>query len=137
MLEGLSHNLTLSVLSNPELGITGSKVVSCYASTTQTVWKVNWVPIIAGYATGLGVTLICLAVGGYALVVNGVAHDTSFSSVLRTTRNEELTRLTDTQVTGALPLAEHTKEQRLRFVTDSPVRHGEENAASRNGGFVL
>jgi hypothetical protein len=70
-------------------------------------------------------------------VVNGVAHDTSFSSVVRTTRNEELNRLVGSEDIGALPLSQRARKQRLRFLDSRPLDLGDGNTTRVRSGFVL
>jgi hypothetical protein len=137
LLQELSHNLTISLMSNPSLLVTSSTTVPCHRTVTETVWKVDWLPIVVAYSTGLGVALICLVLGAHALVVNGVAHDTSFSSVVRTTRNEELNRLVGSEDIGALPLSQRARKQRLRFLDSRPLDLGDGNTTRVRSGFVL
>ena len=139
LLEELSHNLTISLISDPDLLITTTALTTCERQHTQSVWKFNWRPLVAAYATGLGVTLICLVIGAYALSVNGVAHDTSFSSVVRTTRNGGLDVLcTGVNDSGALPLTERAKKVKLGFVNGDHLGEVSEDKGSRQRtGFMV
>ena len=137
LLEELSHNLTISLMSIPSLLVTSSTTVPCHKTATKTVWEVDWMPILVAYSTGLGAALLCLILGAHALAINGVTHDTSSSSVVRTTRNEDLDRLVGIEDIGALPLPQVLGKQRLRFVDVVPFELGDGENTRARSGFVL
>lgn len=137
LLEELSQNLTISLMSVSSLLVTTTKMVSCHKTTTETTWKVDWLPIIVAYSIGLGVALICLILGTYVLIISGVAHDTSFSSIVRTTRNRELDFMIDPADNGALPMSRQMEKQRLRFVDGRLGGLGNGSVVASRVGFVL
>ena len=89
------------------------------------------------YSIGLGVALICLILGTYVLIISGVAHDTSFSSIVRTTRNRELDFMIDPADNGALPMSRQMEKQRLRFVDGRLGGLGNGSVVASRVGFVL
>jgi hypothetical protein len=44
LLQGLSYNLTISLMSDPSLLVTTTTTVPCHRSLTETVWKVDGCP---------------------------------------------------------------------------------------------
>lgn len=97
----------------------------------------SWLPITAAYSTGLVVALACLVAGAYALVANGVAHNMSFSSIMRTTRNTELNELMPHDDISALPLHDRVKTQKLRFYDDNKSLAGDDSTMGVRHGFIL
>jgi hypothetical protein len=83
------------------------------------------------------VSIVCLSIGALALVANGVAHDTSFSSVIRTTRDEGLNRIVSPGDSGELPLVRAVGKQRLRFIDGMPSVQLDGISARMRSGFVL
>lgn len=71
--------------------------------------------LIIAYMTAIGVTVACVTVGFFALWRNGVSQNTSFSSVLMTTRNPELDRLAIGHCLGAEPLKKEIGKVRLQY----------------------
>ena len=137
LLEELSQNLTISLMSNSQLGVTSSAEVLCHRSVDQTVWKVSWLPVLVAYGTGLAAAIVCLLVGGFALAVNGMAHDGSFSSILRTTRSERLGHFVPSGDAGSLPLDKHIGRRRLRFVDNRLTGTVVQNDSRKEFGFTL
>lgn len=137
LLQELSYNLSISLMSYPELLVTSDTTVTCTKYQTETVWKFDRTPLVTAYSIGLFVTLVCLAVGGYSLVSNGVAHDYSFSSVVRTTRNPKLSRLVEAGDVGAVPLSEEVGKQRLKFLEEGDFDDRGGSSMESRDGFVL
>lgn len=67
------------------------------------------------YACAFGATWLALCAGGQALVSSEVSRDTSFSSIVRTTRSRDLDELSLTPEMAGLPLANELGGIRLRF----------------------
>ncbi|KAL4805375.1 hypothetical protein BDV18DRAFT_161031 [Aspergillus unguis] len=88
-IEDLSHNFTYSLLSLNAANMS----VPVFASEPQNFYTYDYRNLVAAYAAAVGVTVACVAVGFAALVKNGVAQNSAFSSVLMTTRNPELDSL--------------------------------------------
>ena len=130
-LEQLSHNMSLSLLANPQLAVTGNTTALCSTSRTNLVWKFNTVILIAVYLPAVVVVLIGLVLAGIAVVDNGIVRDKSFSTLgLLTTREPGLSQLVHGDKDGALPLSKHIGRTKLRF--------GEmDSTGTRRQGFVL
>jgi hypothetical protein len=135
LLEELSHNISISLLSEPRLQITGITTTTCTISRTLTVWKYKYMPLVVAYASAVGATMIALGVGGHALVSSGVARDKSFSSIVRTTRSRELDELSPGSELAGLPLVDEIGKMKLRFRELSPdvCKNPGDNVGSRLG----
>ncbi|KAK5291635.1 hypothetical protein LTR99_010762 [Exophiala xenobiotica] len=125
LIEELSHNISISLLSEPRLQVTNTSTTSCATSVTSTVWKYSALPLIAAYASAVGLTILCLVVGAHAMLSSGAVRDKAFSTVVRTTRTSELDVLGSSPDNGALPLAPGA--EKIRLVLSS----GEARAAFR------
>ncbi|CAI7641693.1 unnamed protein product [Penicillium glandicola] len=110
-IEDLSHNFTYSLLSlnaaNTSAPVTISSPRNFYTYDSRS--------LLAVYMAALGVTVVCVVVGFFALRENGVSHNTSFSSVLMTTRNPELDHLANGRCLGSYELEKEIGEVQLRF----------------------
>lgn len=115
LLEELSHNISVSLISEPSLQVVGATKTTCITSRTYTVWKYKPIPLAVAYACAVGATLLALYVGGEAMLFSGVSRDKSFSSIVRTTRMRDLDELSPTPETACLPLANELGRIRLRF----------------------
>ena len=130
-LEQLSHNMSLSLLANPQLAVTRNTTALCSTSRTNLVWKFNTVILTAAYLPAVAVVLAGLVLAGIAVVDNGIVRDKSFSTLgLLTTREPGLSQLVQGDEDGALPLSKHIGRTKLRF--------GEmDSTGTRRQGFVL
>jgi hypothetical protein len=121
-LEDLSRNFTYSLLS---LNAASTSVpVAVYSP--QNFYSYNRKNLFAAYMTALVVTIVCITIGLFALWDNGVPQNTSFSNVLRTTRNPDLDNLTTGYCLGSDELTEELSRVRLRFgeiETPQPFKH--------------
>jgi hypothetical protein len=63
----------------------------------------------------MALALICICIGLFATISNGVTHSESFSAMIATTRNTKLDRLVERSFFGALPLGQMARKQKLRF----------------------
>ena len=130
-LEQLSHNMSLSLLANPQLAVTRNTTASCSTSRTNLVWKFNTVILIAVYLSAVVVVLTGLVLAGIAVVDNGIVRDKSFSTLgLLTTREPGLSQLVRGDEDGALPLSKYIGRTKLRF-------GGMDSTGTRRQGFVL
>ncbi|KAJ5951220.1 uncharacterized protein N7479_009633 [Penicillium vulpinum] len=110
-IEDLSHNFTYSLLSlnaaNTSIPVTISSPQNFYTYDSRN--------LLAAYMSALGVTVVCVIVGFFALRENGVSQSTSFSSVLMTTRNPELDDLAKGHCLGSDQLSKEIGDVQLRF----------------------
>ena len=119
LLEKLSQNMSISLLSQPKLDTTTTKITTCTTYETLTVWKFKPAPLIVAYLCAVGVAMMSLVIGGLALVATGVARDRSFSSIVRSTRHHDLDVLcVDNDGNAALPSTPELRKRRFRFSSD-------------------
>ncbi|KAL2812286.1 hypothetical protein BJX63DRAFT_443512 [Aspergillus granulosus] len=118
-IEDLSHNFTYSLLS---LNAANTSV-PVSVSFPQNFYRYDWVNLAIAYAVAVGVTVGCILVGFVAMYRNGVAQNTSFSSVLLTTRNLELDQLAIGNCLANDSLEEEVGRVRLKF-GEVQVREG-------------
>jgi hypothetical protein len=123
-LEDLSRNFTynLNLLSLNA----ASTNVPVSVNSPQNFYSYNWKNLFAAYLTALVVTLVCITIGLFALWGNGVPQNTSFSNLLRTTRNPDLDKSTTGYCLGSDHLPDKLKKVRLRFgeiETLRPFKH--------------
>ena len=130
-LEQLSHNMSLSLLANPQLAVTRNTTALCSTSRTNLVWKFNRMILIAVYLPAVVVVLTGLVLAGIAVGDSGIVRDKSFSTLgLLTTREPGLSQLVQGDEDGALPLSKYIGRTKLRF--------GEmDSTGTHRQGFVL
>jgi hypothetical protein len=119
LLEKLSQNISISLLSQPKLDTTTTTLTTCTTHETLTVWKFKPVPLIAAYLCAVGAATMSLVIGGLALVATGVARDRSFSSIVRSTRHRDLDVLcVENDGNAVLPSTPELRKRRFRFSSD-------------------
>jgi hypothetical protein len=122
LLESLSHNLSISLLSYPNLDTTIQIETTCTTTTTLTVWKFHPPPLVTAYGCAVAAAGISLLLGAHAVMAAGMARDRSFSSIVRSTRHRDLDVLCNgDDESAALPLAAELRKQRFRFSTAGTV----------------
>lgn len=94
------------------------------------------------YGFALVFALLANALGAFAYVSNGVSYDSLFSTILRTTRNPDLTLLIGGSGAGALPLGRKMSDALLRlgiYRVHGPLNRAGSNqpASEWSEGFVL
>lgn len=115
-LEQMFQNMTLSLFSDstyltaksasPSIDVTIRSPQNRYVYTS---WQ-----LLASYLAGLGVSAVGLAIGTWALFVNGVGYSQSFSTVLRTTRHARLdVNLAVGDTSGVQPTPKYLKEAKI------------------------
>jgi hypothetical protein len=67
------------------------------------------------YSIAVAFSVVGVLLGLRAIWLNGVCHDTSFSSIVSTTRNTFLDELTLGNSLGAVPIPDAMKGVKLRF----------------------
>ncbi|KAJ5353700.1 hypothetical protein N7541_006264 [Penicillium brevicompactum] len=121
-LEDLSRNFTYSLLSLN----TANTSVPVSVNSPKNFYSYNWRNLVTAYVTALVVTFGCITIGFFALCSNGVPENTSFSNLLRTTRNPDLDVLTTGYCLGSDHLPDELEKARLRFgeiETPQPFKH--------------
>ncbi|KAL4760738.1 uncharacterized protein BDW70DRAFT_150635 [Aspergillus foveolatus] len=110
-IEDLSQNFTYSLLSLNAANTT----VDVLDLTSRNFYQYGEAYLILAYTTAIGVAVACVTVGSFALWRNGVSQNTSFSSVLITTRNLEQDRLAVGHCLVAEPLKKEIGKVRLQY----------------------
>lgn len=134
LIEELSRNLTLSFFSADRLWMPGGINTTVNIGSTPNIYKYNSTNLFWAYGLAIAVTVVSVAVGMRALVVNGVSHETSFSSILCSTRNRTLDDLTSGYSLAAEPLGSEVKDTKLKF---GVLRGTNEYSSIRRVGFGI
>jgi hypothetical protein len=117
MIEELSRNQTLSLFSSEKLWLpmedTDLTQVAHY--TQETVYDYRPYNLWLSYGIAIALSFVAILLGLYALWLNGVSHDNSFSSIMASTRNMYLDELTLGHSLGATPMSKEILRTRLRF----------------------
>jgi hypothetical protein len=109
------EDMIISLLSDPSLVVAQKQAVRCTKDQSIVVYKYRREGLWVGYAIAVAASLLCLAVGGWAIHQNGVASDTLFSRILVTTRNPTLDRLSVGACLGGDPFPKELTRTKLRF----------------------
>ncbi|KAK1256362.1 hypothetical protein MKX07_008621 [Trichoderma sp. CBMAI-0711] len=141
-LEQLVSNITLSLFSNPELlrSVGNSTTGNVTIWTSLNEYSYNPRNLYIAYGTGIFVTLAVVIVGLACIGASSNAYKSSFSTILRTTRNEELDLLVPAgETSGAEPLSKDLAETNLSFRHHAPPPGGGANSSSTKGpaAFVV
>jgi hypothetical protein len=133
LIEELSRNLTLSYFSSDSTWLPGGINTTVNVARTPNIYNYNSTNLVWTYGLAVGVTIMSFAIGMRALNVNGVSHETSFSSIMCSTRNETLDHITTGSSLAAVPPSEKVEETKLRFGLLN--RNGETQGLIKRVGF--
>ncbi|KAL6718596.1 hypothetical protein ACLMJK_002830 [Lecanora helva] len=103
-IEDLANNITISMLSSPNLVKPNATTVPLPTFPIQNIYRYDSRNLVLSYSISALLTILCAYVGFFALHYNGVAHSTAFSAIIATTRNRELDEVSRGHSSGALPL---------------------------------
>jgi hypothetical protein len=67
------------------------------------------------YSIAIAFSAFGVVLGLWALLVNGISHETSFSSIMTTTRNKYLDEMTLAYSLGSAPTPDALKKLKMRF----------------------
>lgn len=115
LIEELSRNLTLSYFSADQLHLPGGIEAVVDIETRPNIYHYNVANLAWAYGVAIAVTFMSAIIGIKAMLANGVSHETSFSSILCSTRNPTLDRLSVGSSLAATPLAKTVRKTELRF----------------------
>lgn len=96
--------------------------------TTELTYTYNARSLLISYAAAVFATLLILVAGLVALWSNGVGHTSSFSGLVRTTRNKALDDWARGHCLGADPLERDMGKQKLQYgllVSDGSSAEGD------------
>ncbi|KAH7327469.1 hypothetical protein BKA65DRAFT_462233 [Rhexocercosporidium sp. MPI-PUGE-AT-0058] len=102
--------------------------------STHNIYNYNPTNLFWAYGLAVLVTMLSVAIGTRAIMVNGVSHETSFSSILCSIRNQTLDNLTAGFSLAAEPLGSDVKDTKLRF---GMLRRSDEHGSIRRAGFGI
>ncbi|KAI1806498.1 hypothetical protein F4811DRAFT_132375 [Daldinia bambusicola] len=118
-IENLSRNFTYSLLTyNNWRNFTTEVPIT--VPTPKNFYYYNSRTLLSAYSVAIAITLLCVCVGFVALMKNGYTSSLSFSTVLLTTRNPDLDRLSMGNTLGAQPLPTRIRATKLQFGTLAP-----------------
>ena len=114
-IENMTHSMVASLLAERSLLYAAATNSTCHATLTHNVYRYNARTLIIVYSVTVVIALIMATLGGFSLVQNGVAHDTSFSTLVATTRNPRLDHLFSGACLGRTPLRKDLGKTKLMF----------------------
>lgn len=123
-IEAMAQKMVVSLLSADGAGIEERDPLMEYAALIRTnctstkyynVYQYVAKRLVLAYAMAATITFLMLVLGFVALESNGVASDASFSTMLLTTRNPTLDRLTAGGCLGGDPVPEELRKLKLAF----------------------
>ncbi|MCJ1270074.1 hypothetical protein MMC22_009968 [Lobaria immixta] len=113
LIEELSHNITLSLMSS---NLLSPSVISNVTTTAPlNVYAYEPRNLLVAYAIAILTALLANLIGAVTYISNGLSYDMSFSTILRTTRSADLSQLFKSNDLGAQPLPKSIGQQKLRF----------------------
>ncbi|KAL7814198.1 hypothetical protein V8C44DRAFT_326045 [Trichoderma aethiopicum] len=139
-LEQLVSNITLSLFSSPELlrSFDNSTTGNVTVWTSLNEYSYNPRNLYIAYGTGMFATLAVVAVGLACIGASSNAYKASFSTILRTTRNEELDLLVPPgETSGAEPLSKDLAKTKLSFRHHPPAPGADSASTKGPAAFVV
>jgi hypothetical protein len=117
IVEELSRNQTLSLFSSEKLWLPmeQTNLTTVTHTTYPNVYEYRPYNLWLAYGIAVASSFIAVLLGLYALWLNGVSHDNSFSSIMASTRNGFLDELTLGHSLGATPMSKVILGTKLRF----------------------
>jgi hypothetical protein len=113
-IQDLANNLTISLLSNPNMTVNVSTPVTI--TTPQNIYRYDSRNLIISYTIGIVATIFAVIVGVMSIYSNGVCHSTSFSAIMTSTSvNHQISELSRGQPLGVKPLSRTVAEKKLRL----------------------
>jgi len=117
--EALFRNMTLSMLFGVVNGQVGENQISTLALSRYFEPEFVYQPraLLIAYGISAGLALICILMGVRALLQNGASYTSSFSTIVRVTRDPALSRLIadEDDLQGAEPVPKHISRVEVRL----------------------
>ena len=120
-IESIFHNITISTLSAPPLRLPDAEARPISGKTWRTVNIYVYSPtdLRVAYGAALAATLLCVLWGLFLMLRNHAAYSVDFSTIVRTTRREEIGRVVDaSDRMGREPLPKQIGRVKLRYAVD-------------------
>ncbi|KAA8618200.1 hypothetical protein PtrV1_09707 [Pyrenophora tritici-repentis] len=146
--EALSQNATLSLfgalpsvyfpigkfdmygrIANATVAAVTTTRANLTISTTHLIYNYNARSLLLPYSAAVFTTVVILIAGLYALWSNGVSHTSSFSGLVRTTRNKDLDDWMRGHCLGSDPVDKDVAVQKLQYGLLNVDKHGEGDVA--------
>jgi len=108
-------DLFVSLLSDPHFTETIVTSAPCNVSTSVQRWEYRPFGLLLSYSIAAAASLLAVAAGAFAIRENGYGMDTSFSTLLATTRNPDIDALMRGCCLGKAPLPKQILKTRLMF----------------------
>ena len=114
-LEKLFQNITLSLLSAPELiaNSTMARAVNATITTSPNTYVYSPFDLWLPYGLAIGATLLCVGAGFEAMLRNRATYSNRFSTIIRTTRDARFDNLIDADDDGSDPLPKRIAQAEL------------------------
>jgi hypothetical protein len=130
-LEDLANNITISYLSSPDL-TNNHTMQNVTTSNTYNIYVYHPLYLLLSYGLALLFSSIAALIGFYSMHLNGVFHSNSFSAIVATTRNPELSGVTGRSSLGADPIQADAGNRMLKFGPLLAVTDGLKNKVGPN-----
>ncbi|KAF4631466.1 hypothetical protein G7Y89_g6667 [Cudoniella acicularis] len=115
LIEDLSRNMTLSLFSLDSMLSSTPQNVTVRVSSQLNVFAYNSRNLLLPYGLSLLACTCSVVIGLRAYYLNGVSHNSSFSSIVSTTRNSTLDELMKGHSLGSEPLDKDISGTKLQF----------------------
>ena len=109
------HNSSLSDVFSIRLPQNATNATLVTQATYHTMYQYHSRNLVLTYGIAIAFSAFGVLLGLRALWLNGICHDTSFSSIMSTTRNRYLDEVTLGYSLGSVPTPHSVKKVELRF----------------------
>lgn len=107
-------------------------------AVTRNIYVYSAKTLLSSYLSGIGLTAIILGFGVYALITNGVVHNSNFSGIILATRNADLDDLARGWCLATEPLDPALGEVKMQFgVLQTSGSGGSGDHAVEEGGVGM
>lgn len=135
IIQDFMTNFTLSLIGLRSIGDFAAQpimetVVPATVISHPAIYTYSRVALWQSYAAALGVSAICVILGGFMLFKNGIVGKMSFSQLLVTTRNPELDKISEGQGLGGGYITDRVLKTKVKYgklVPTEQVGFGLEN----------
>ncbi|KAH8800282.1 hypothetical protein F5884DRAFT_548026 [Xylogone sp. PMI_703] len=121
-IEELFQNMTISLLSNQnfQLNSSAAKFTQTEVLESQLVYRYNKLDLWAPYGTAIACTIVCVILGGYALLESGLSYSNSFSAIVLATRDKSFDEMVPIDNLGGQdPLPKDVARTKVIYVRDT------------------
>ncbi|OTB02440.1 hypothetical protein M426DRAFT_13586 [Hypoxylon sp. CI-4A] len=115
-LEQLFRDYFLSMLGDTQLHSQVNLTVPCTVTNSVLVWHYDPFWLIFSYALALATAIIIIAIGAFCFYKNGYTMDTSFSTLVATTRSQDVDDLMVGYNSGQWPMPDDIAQTKLRLL---------------------